>query len=218
MATTRAQMKAAILTIINKNSGYQGFMTDDKLNDAIQDSIDYIETEMFEAGEGWNNQIININMAAGTFEADLPDDTVVINAVRYLVNNIYVPIEYNSAEWSPQVKNTSDLTNYPVTYRLIDGNKLYFNPAPSNVGTAYIQVEVTKHSTLLALDADDINTQFSRGLLNYVKWRSCSLLLAQTGNANPEWLRYEGQWFEKMKFLVSKRNKKPTFIRDFDSL
>ena len=215
---TRGELKTSILTILNKDSGYQGFQTDEKINSAIEDCLRYVASKMFMAGEGWFSDIETLTMPASSFTADLPAGTAIVNAVRYLINDRYVDLEYDDQSRANLVKDATEKQQYPYSYRIINDNKLYFNPAPSQAGADQIQIETTKYPTALASDAEVINTQFNYGLLEYIKWRSCSLLMSSTGNPNAEWLRYEGQWFDVMNSLVSKRNRKTTYIREFDSV
>ena len=221
MTMTRGELKTKVLTLINKNSGYQGFITDEKINDAIEDTLDYIATIMFEEGEGWFNALETLTPSSGSFTVALSGLThqpIMINAVRYLINNLYVDLEYDSQLRKTLVKDATELIQYPRTWRIIDGNLLYFNPAPSIVGSDYIQVEYAHLPDRISSDATVINTQFSYSLLQFAKWRTASICMTTAGRPVAEWKEYEAQWYDRMKAEVSKRSKQPTMIRDFDGV
>ncbi len=221
MSITRGELKSQILTLINKNASYSGFITDDKLNDAIEDSLDYLAVKMFEAGEGWFNNLEPLTVPSGSFTVDLSglsNAPIMINAVRYLVNNVYVDLEYDSQQRGNLVKDSTDLTQYPKTYRLINGNKIYFNPAPSVVGADHVQVEYTSLPAQLADDSSVIDSQFNNALLKFVKFRSASICMSTAGKTVSSWKEFEAQWYEAAIAIISKRNRKTVMIRDFDSL
>lgn len=218
MSLTRGDIKTKILTLVNKNSGYQGFMTDEKINDAIEDCLDYIAMHMFEAGEGWFNRFESVTVPAGTFYVDLPTGCAIVNAVRYLIGSTYVDLKYDDRSKQPVVKDTGQLTQYPTTYSLVNGNQIFLNPAPSITGTDQMQIEYTKYPDRLTSDLQTIDTQFSLGLLQFVKWRAASILMTSVGKPVSDWRDYEAQWFDRMKAEVSKRNRQSYFIKDFDSL
>lgn len=215
MPATLAIMKQKILGILNKQPNYQGFYTNQKITDAINDSLDWIFANMMFVGQGWNKTIGYITTTPNTASYNLPNDTAVIDVVRYLINGTYIPLAYD--EQSDNNFNTTDKTvHVPLTYRIV-ANQIFFNPIPTEVGTNYLQIEYTKYPAQLAQDSDVIDTAITRGLENYVKWRSCSILASQVGKGVPEWSAYENEWYLHMKELVAQRVRQTRFISEFRS-
>jgi len=213
MPTTLGAIKSSILAILNKESNYQGFYTTTKLNAAVNDSIDWVYANMMFNGQGWNKTIGYITTLAGTASYSLPTDCAVIDVVRYLINGTYCVIKYDDQS-DDSFSVPADTTGSPGTYRLV-GNSLFFNPIPTNVGANYIQLEFTKFPASLTSDVDAFDAAFSRGLENYVKWRSCSQLVAQVGRPVPEWQEYERQWYSHMTELISQRTRQTRFMGGF---
>ena len=46
MPVSRGDLKGKILRLLMKSSEYPGFYTDDRINDAIDETMDYIAAEM----------------------------------------------------------------------------------------------------------------------------------------------------------------------------
>lgn len=220
MALTLAQISTSILGLVNKTNTYQGFYTTQKVTDAVNDSLDYIAAEMFQRGNGWFNTITTLNVTAGTPTVALPTSCSIIQAVRYLVGNVYVALMYDDQATQTQVQDPSATVQYPASYRLVNdavlGPCIYFNPVPGASGTGYVQLEYSAYPTLLANSGDTIDPQFDRCLTNYVKWRAASQLVAQVGNPMPAWQRYEDEWLAKMKETVSRRIRQTQWVKDFE--
>lgn len=212
---TRGEIAGKILRKLHKTAGYQGFYDDDKINDAIEDCMDFISTEMFLANEGWQTKLRHFTTVANTISVPLTSDIILINAVRYLFAGEYLPLTYKTDESRSQVQATNALTQYASRYRIID-NAIYFNPPLVEGGTDYLQVEYTSFPKRLQDNHDVIEGQFYKPMSNFIIWRSASQLVTGVGKAQPEWRRYEDQWHEKMLSIVVKRNNSPTTIQEFD--
>ena len=215
MAVTRGDMKTQIWGLLNKVSTNAGFYTSSKLDDAIQDCLDFVAVEMFMAGEGWLSQIGYITTVANTPNYALPTGMAILNEVRYLSGDAYVPISYDDRSSTVHLASTSGVVEFPGSYRIVN-NELYFNPPPAEVGTNYVQLEYTTYTAALANDAAIINAQFDNCLLQYVKWRAASLLASQLGKVYKEWEKYEEQWYGQMIKITSKRMRHASIIKEFE--
>ena len=208
-------MRERVLELLNKSPGYGGFHTNAKVDAAINDSLDYVASHAFEAGEGWFKEIEEIDMPATGFTANLPTGCVFVDQVRYLHNDTYIPLQYDSGDGEYNQNSDSSVTEFPGAYRLFK-NTLYFNPAPTERGTDMIQIEYTKFPDELSAVSDTTNAQFDRAMLNYVKWRAASQLMTLVGRPQPDWVRYEDEWFLRVKEHLWKRVKHTTYVEYFD--
>jgi hypothetical protein len=211
---TRGEIKAKIVRLINKTANYQGFFTDDKCNDMIADSLDYLSLMAGLQGGGWFNGIQTIAMPAAGFTAPIPANVAIINQVRYLINNTYVPLTYHDADGYSQVDSTTSEVSYPTHFRIM-GRDIYFNPAPSERGADRIQIEFTKYPAALANDAAILDGEFDNALQHYVKWRVASQLMSTAGRADADWTRFEIEWRTNCMNYISKRSRATTYIKNF---
>ena len=214
MAILLSDISAEILNILQKAPSYSGFYTQDKVTRAVNECIAYVSARMHMEGEGWLQTIGYISTVAGTASYDLPTGCSIIHSVRYLYNDIYVPLVYDDQAMDTQVSGTAQLQLAPWRYRILQ-DKLYFNPIPTYVGTNTVQIEYTTYPDLLVNQSDALISQFSRGLYYYLVYRSAGMLVGQTGNAQPEWGGYEAQWYSVMENIVSKRLRVECTIKEF---
>jgi hypothetical protein len=56
---------------------------------------------------------------------------------------------------------------------------------------------------------------FDRGIQNYIKWRSCSLLSVGIGGQQT-WKEYEEQWYSQMVKIVNKKDNSQRYVREFE--
>jgi hypothetical protein len=213
--TTRATIKAKVLRIINKTAGYAGFHTDDHVNDVIQDAIDHIVSQSFMAGEGWFKVIGLVAMPAAGNTAALPTGCAIIEDIRYLVNDTYVPILIRDGDGMPQQAATGTTTSFPGYVRIV-GTDMYFDPPPTETGADRIQIEYYAYPAELANDASVISAQLDRSMERYLTWRAASQLMAMAGKPNREWERYENEWAFNVQQILSKRVRQRTYIGEFD--
>ena len=71
MSTTRLQMQTAIYEILQKEATAYGLLTPTKVNNTIQDSLDWIAATMLGCNSMWNQQIIYLDINATTVIQDL---------------------------------------------------------------------------------------------------------------------------------------------------
>ncbi len=196
MMFDRALVKFEIYSRLNKSAVTPGFYTSDKVNSAVQEAMDYVD------------------VAANASTIPVPMHMAMIEEVRYLVGNVYVPLMYDSQWQVPQWSVTSGATQLPGTYRIID-NKFYFAPALGVGGTGYLQVEYQCYPSILRSDSQKIDPQFDRTMIYYIIYRSCSILAGAMGQKNNAWQETENMWRQKMVNIVAKRNSGTTVIKDF---
>lgn len=214
MSISRGEVKGQILRILQKDGSYTGFYTDEKLNDAIQDCIDHIAVEMFFAGDGWLRKIAYLDSQAGASTIDLPPYIAVIDEVRYLVGNRYIPLQYDDATLAAQFAADAGVSQYPSRYRIVD-QKIYFNPALGVGGTNYLQIEYAAYPATMVADGQLMPAEFDRSIVNYIKWRSASLLASSVGKQVKEWDDYEKEWKKNAINIINKRTRSPIYFRDF---
>lgn len=216
MAVALSTLKTDVLTLLSKQSTYQGYYSDEQVELAINDSLDYVYANMMFNGEGWLVTIGKLTTVAGTETVALPTGAVVVHQVRYLVNDVYTPLVYDDSFDRAQFQ-TSIETVYPTTYRLV-GDNLFFNPVPSAVGTDYVQIEYSAFPTELADPSDTTSQQITRGLRRFITYRAASICRTTTDRPNSSWKEYEIQWWQYLQDLLSKRIRAPQPIKDFRTI
>jgi hypothetical protein len=137
-----------------------------------------------------------------------------IQEVRYLVGNVYTPLAYDTNWGNPEWSVTSGITNLPGRYRIVD-NSFYFSPAISVGGPKYLQVEYMRYPSILRDDAQQIDPQFSRGMIYFVQYRAATIMANSFGMKNVPWSKQESLWYDKMLDVVEKRNAQSIPIKEF---
>ena len=216
MATTLAELSADILEILQKTSAYQGYFTEAKVTAAINDSLDYIAGKMQLADRGWLRSLETLDVVAGVNTVTLPAGTVMLHGVWFATDGLdYGPLKYLTLERQPIYKNDSGGIGAPTTYS-VHGNDLFFNPAPGISQTGAVKVMVTKFPDLLQAQGDAISSQFDRGLINYAKWRSASILGSLVENANPAWRITEREWEDQILQTIPRKVSTQKVIQGFE--
>jgi hypothetical protein len=211
---TRGELKGLILRQLNKTAGFQGFYSDEKINDAIEDCLDFLAVEMFLAGEGWQTKLSFIDTVANQIQIPLPAHIGIINEVRILSGNGYLPLTYDDKSGRAQSTLTTSTTGTDGTYRIID-NCLYFDPPLREAQTGGIQIDHTTFPKRLIDDHDFIEAHFYKPFQHFVKFRAASILNSGVGKAQSDWAAYESQWYAKVQAVIVKRNAQTTYIREF---
>jgi len=212
MAISRGDIKAFVLEQLQKSSTYQGFYTDTKINNAIQEAVDFVATLMMPAGGGFLKSVEYITTVAGTASYSLPTECAVVDVVRYKSGDTYIPVEYSDDYMTPQVSSTA-ATQFPNKYKII-GATIVFNPLPTDVGTNYLQLEVLKYPTRFTADGDTLPGEFDRACGWYLKYRACTILITSNGGT-PTWSGQELEWRERLETMIAKRIKKPRYVKEF---
>jgi len=215
MSFTRAAMKNDIAIQLNKTSVTRGFYTDDKMNSAISQAVDFVATKMFIEDEGWNHKSDYMNTPAACTTIDIPPHMAMIMEVRYLIGNTYLPLAYSQEYGSTQWSDASGMVQFPNTYRIVD-NAFYFNPALGVGGPNYLQVEYVAYPKRFLKDTDMVDAQFDRAMYWFMMYWSCSVLVSGVQQFQIPWAQIQDKWEFTVTQIVAKRNQQSVAIADFE--
>lgn len=211
---TRGELKGQVLRFLNKTSEFRGFYDDEKINDAIQEAIDFVAVEMFQANEGWQLKLAEFDTQSGQITFDLPFSIGMIKEVRYLYGNYYSVMPYDDASMRSQVSNASGDRQWSSSYRIVD-NRMYFNPPLGEGGPKYLQIEYMTYPKKLEVDTDYLESHFDPCMTNFLKYRTCTILSSSLEKPIVPWAGLEQSWYEKLVTVVNRRNLQSTPIRNF---
>jgi hypothetical protein len=214
MPMSRGELKGKIYRLLMKTPQYTGPYTPETLDDAIQEAIDFVAAEMFIANEGWQTKIMTFDTVEGQIKVDLPEGFAMINEVRYLYGDLYIPMVYDDANKQAQYANSSGARQWAYAYRIID-NALYFNPPMAQGGTANLQVEYMGYPKRLQSDTDFVESHFDFSMQHFIKYRAASVMAASIEKFDVPWGKIEADWYQKMRDIVVKRNLQATTIIEF---
>lgn len=214
MALSRGELKGQVLRLLMKTAEYPGFYTDDKCNDAIQEAMDFVATEMFLAGEGWQDKMEYRTTAANQVTVDLPESWAMIKEVRYKFGDIYIPLMYDTQPRQVTADDNAGSVQFASSYKIVD-NQFYFNPPLAEGGTDYLQIEFSDFPKVIQTDTDFLESHFNRCFTNFMKYRTASILAASIEKFVNPWQKIENDWYEKMLALTVERNKQSTAIREY---
>lgn len=212
---SRGELKGQIYRLLMKTAKYPGFYKEEKVDDALQEAIDFVATEMFLSGEGWLRRMRHFTTTAGTKTIDIPRDIAMIHEVRYLFGDTYLPIIYDGGVESRQVSDSEGSRQYIGSYRIVD-NAFYFNPPLAEGGTDYLQVEFVAFPKRLQSDQDFMDGQFNHCMNHFIKYRTATILASSIEKMVIPWAGLEQSWYEKMLAIVNKRNMQSTRIREYE--
>lgn len=210
----RAQLSYQVYQRLNKSSATPGFYTEEKVNGALQEAMDYVATKLMVADQGFLKKIDYLDVSPNQITIPIPPHMDMIEEVRYLVGNVYIPLLYDSQWKIPQWSVNSGATSLPSSYRVVD-NQFYFNPPLGVGGPNYIQVEYQRYPSIMRNDTQQIDPQFDRSMIYYLTYRACSILSSAMGQQQKPWLVEEGLWLDAMQRIIQNRNKQPAPIKDF---
>lgn len=197
-----------------KTAQTPGFYSNELLDDAFNEALDYVAAEMFMADEGWLAKMMTYDTVANQLKLDLTISVSMIREVRYMFGDIYVPLVYDAGNEKNQAADSSGIRQWAYTYRILD-NALYFNPALAEGGTNYLQVEYISYPKRLQDDTDFMESQFDNAMLHFCKYKMASICAAAIENYTPAWAGLESLWFQKMRDIIVKRNLQSIAIQDF---
>lgn len=207
-------MRSLVLRYLNKTSDLSGFYAEAKVNDAIQEALDAIAIKMFMNTDGWFTKYIYLDTVGNQVSVDLPGNVALIGEVRYLIGDVYMPLMYD-----PQINDASYLGSsveqaWGGRYRLL-GRQIVFDPPMANGGERFLQIEATVYPALLLDDNQMIDSQFDRAMLNYCKYKVCSILAGSIEKNFRAWQQEESEWFAAMMAVVNRRTLKSVAITEF---
>ncbi len=197
-----------------KTAKYPGFYDQPKVDDAIQEAMDFVAVEMFLADEGWAHKIIYLDTNPGQTSIDLPISASMITEVRYLFANVYTPMSYDQDYGNDQYSTESGVRQWNYKYRVVE-NALYFNPPMAEGGEKYIQLEYMAYPKRLQENADFMESQFDNCMIHFIKYRAASILAASIEKSDVPWAGLEQSWYQKMLAIVIQRNQQSVPIKDF---
>ena len=215
MAFLVSEIEGRVLRLLQKSASTPGFYTPERVHEAVQDSVDYVAVRMFRAVNGeWMDSIRYFDTTSGQSSLPLPEDVACIKALRYLVGNAYVPLYYDTGYETAQWSGTSGVVQFPSRSRLV-GPNIYFNPSLSQAGPQYLQIEYASYPAPLT-EGGLMPVQMDRSMLNYIKFRSASILASGVGKAQTEWTKFENQWATEIEIIIDKRVQCTTTIQEFE--
>ena len=216
MALTRLQMQTAIYEILQKEATAYGLLTPTKVNNTIQDSLDWIAATMLTANSMWQQKIVLLNMVANTPAVAIPTDCAIINFVKKMSatdNTTYVELEYK--ETNKETINTTPIENgqsNTQSYMIIN-NALYLEPTPLNNLVGGIRLSYLAYPADLAGDATTIDGDLSgKPFLQLCKWRSALTLYQMSNEGTPPWSERYDEWYTICLKLIGKRAAMPVVI------
>lgn len=213
---TRGELKGKVLRLLNKTGATNGFYTDDKLNDAVQECIDFVAVEMFIADGGWQTKVGYLATQANQLSLDIPPHMAMIKELRYLVGGRYLPMAYDDGSGQGSYAPGSGMgSQWGGVYRVID-NAFYFDPPLTDAGAQQLMVEYMAYPQRLQDDTDFIPSHFDAAMLHFIKYRAASILASSYGKVMKEWSQLETDWYQKLLFIVNRRNLQTTTIREFE--
>lgn len=212
---SRGELKGRVLRLLNKTSQFRGFYADEKIDDSIQECLDFIATEMFFAGEGWQTKIELYDTQAGQLTIPVSPTIAMIKEVRYRYGNVYSVLSYDDNSGRGEVSNDSGERQLISRYRVVD-NRLYFNPPLSEGGTEFLQIEYMAYPKQLSDDNDFIEGHFDQAMQHFAKYRTASILAASIEKFVVPWSNLESQWYSKMLNIANRRNLQVQPIRMFE--
>lgn len=219
MATTRLILQNDIYEILQKTSTAYGLYTPAKVQAMINDSLDYIASKMMKVTNGWLVKRAYANIVADDPEVTMPTDLAIINFVKIMSET--GGTEYYPLNYSDNSEGTTTTESLPVgqnsnTFHFVDG-KLYLEPTPSTAITNGILFEYIAYPAALSADNSELSTDMDlRPFVNYVKWRSASMIYSLGSEGAPSWSAYENQWYQASIELISRRFRQPTVIKSFN--
>ncbi len=215
LSFTRGQLKFDILSRLQKSSLTKGYYTDDKINSVIRESQDYIATEMFLADEGWMHKIDIVDTPSSMVTYPFPSHWAMIAEVRYLVGNVFVPMDYDQEQGQSQWSGSSGVVQSPSRYRIVD-NQLYFNPAIGPGGAQTMMVEYFAYPRRLASDNDFLESEFDNCMYWFMVYECARMLAGQLQQSNDNWGTERDKWYNRMLAIINMRTRQCIPVRDFD--
>ncbi len=211
---SRGELRGKVLRFLNKTPDLPGFYSEAKVNDAIQESLNYIAVEMFLAGEGWMQKYIYRDTQAGQTSVDIPGNVALIREVRYKVSDVYYSLPYNDQEGGFSYIGTGVQQAFGYCYRIL-GRQIIFDPPLADGGERFLQIECDYYPTILLDDNEIIDPQFDAACTEFMKYKVCSILSGSIEKEMIAWAKIEAEWEAKMQAVVTRRTLSSTPIREF---
>lgn len=212
---SRGELRGRVLRFFNKTPDLPGFFTEDKVNDAITEALNFVSVEMFLGGEGWLTKYLYIDTVAGQTSLDIPGNVALIRQVRYRIADVYYSIPYDDQTEGFSYIGTGVQQAFGYRYRLL-GRQIVFDPPLSEGGDRFLQIETVYYPSVLLDDNELIDPQFDAACCEYMKYKVCSILSGSIEKDQPlAWATQEQGWYEKMQAVVNRRILSSTPIQEF---
>ncbi len=212
---SRGELAGKVLRYLNKTANLPGYYTPEKMNDAIQEALNYVAAEMFEAGEGWLTKYLFLDTVGGQTSVDLPGNVALIRDIRYRISDAYYPMTYDdqAGGWSYIGTGVNQAIG---TYRFrLLGRQIVFDPPISDGGERYLQIECVYYPSVLVDDNELIDPQFDASCCEFLKYKVCSILAGSIEKEVVSWAGEEAKWEKKMKMVLTRRIMSSTPIAEF---
>ena len=95
---SRGELRGKVLRYMNKTPDLPGYYSESKVNDAIQEALNYIAVEMFLAGEGWLQKYLYFDTVGGQTSVDIPGNVALIREVRYKISDVWYSLPYDDQD------------------------------------------------------------------------------------------------------------------------
>ncbi len=211
---SRGELRGRVLRFLNKSPDLPGYYDTNKVNDAIQEALNYISVEMFLAGEGWLQKYLYFDTTAGQTSVDIPGNVALIREVRYRVSDVYYSLPYDDQEGGFSYIGTGVQQAFGYRYRIL-GRQIVFDPPLSEGGERFLQIEADYYPTVLLDDSEIIDPQFDAACCEFLKYKVCSILSASIEKEFIAWATIEAEWEAKMQAIVTRRTLSSVPIREF---
>lgn len=225
MPITRAELQGEIYELLNKTPTAFGLLTPNKVNKVIADSLNYVAAHMLKIGGGWLQQFVYLSTVAGSPYIPLPTGLAIVNSIKCLNSDgtDYSPMTFDDMSINVTPTQTialTDTTSSVVSRYCFSSGQLYVWPLPTLSTTNAIMVDGVFYPAKLISDGSHISGDMdNETFLNYIKWRSASILFS-LGNNNaqtpPPWRQTEMEWKEMCIAIIARRFREPTFSRSFE--
>lgn len=215
MAISRSDLQAQIYDIISKSPTAYGLITPQKVNAAIQDSLDFISTKMMKIMGGWLTSIAYADIEAGNPYVELPPGLAIVNFVkRKNAAGDYEPLDFYENYNNPTV--TTQVATTSVGFYRFSSGKLYLEQIPQTDLENGIMFDGVFYPDQLISDGSEISGDLdNRAFINYAKWRSASQLHSLSSDAAPTWAASEIEWKQASLEIIARRFREPTTIQGF---
>ncbi len=211
---SRGELRGKVLRFLNKTPDLPGYYTEEKMNDAITESLNYVAVEMFLAGEGWLTSYQYFNTVGGQTSVDIPGNIALIREVRYKISDVWYSIPYDDQEGGFSYIGTGVQQAFGYKYRLL-GRQIVFDPPLSEGGERYLQVECVSYPSILLDDNEIIDPQFDAACCEFMKYKVASILSSSIEKEFIAWAKIEAEWESKMQAVVTRRTLSSVPIREF---
>lgn len=207
------ELDGLIIRTLNKTTANRGFYTTDKVADAVQESLTYIASLCFIAGQGWQSKMDHVTTVANQETVDIKPHWAMIKKLFYLVGSEYMALKYDDNPEASEYAGASGMTQWPCTYRIVE-NQIYFNPPLAEGGTNYLRVEYMAYPKIPQNEIDTLDFHVNDTWKEFIKYHSAKVCHANFEKGSWGMSALYEQWHSTLKMMLDKRNLQTTDVRD----